>query len=315
MTFAAVYIFIYTCLIFEAKTLRKSTFMPQALHPTFSFLGHFLNFHFLNFQILSAIPPISDLLTMDSNDEETDDGLHEATSLLSRRQHVEHLTDSHIHQTSCTWPWINVVVLCIAVAIASDIGDYLLLAPRLRLYESVVCARYYLLVDPSLVDKNGFVLEEYCKVDAVQDEVAMIFGWQVFFDSVPGILLPVPYGFLADKYGRKWITVLAMTGYSMSFIWTLFMVGFDAVNYCLIILLADYGFKDRDFAFAFAICLAIFALLPYRWRSRSCHDYGIHYCCRRRAPGKKVRNPDLMPFLLMWRLPFLFSYETDRAVA
>ncbi|KAI0124981.1 major facilitator superfamily domain-containing protein [Xylariales sp. AK1849] len=129
------------------------------------------------------------------------------------------------HRTRCSWPWVHVVALCIVIAVVSDIGEYLYSAPRLRLFESIICTRHYLQEDPSLVDRDGAVPEHLCKVNPVQDRVASILGWQAFFDSLPAILLPIPYGYLADKYGRKWILTLAMTGYTLSYMVTLFLVG------------------------------------------------------------------------------------------
>jgi hypothetical protein len=131
---------------------------------------------------------------------------------------------SRTSATRCTWPWVYVVALCIAIAIIADIGEYLFLAPQVRLFESVICTDYYLREDHSLVGRDGSVLEKFCKVDPVQDKVAMILGWQSSFKSIPAILLPIPYGYLADTYGRKWIAVLAMLGYTLSLASTLFIV-------------------------------------------------------------------------------------------
>ncbi|KAI1304371.1 major facilitator superfamily domain-containing protein [Xylaria venustula] len=129
------------------------------------------------------------------------------------------------HQTRCTWPWIYVVLCCIAIAIVSEIGEYLYTAPRVRLFEAVSCTRYYLQHDPSVVRPDGSVPESLCKVNPVQDEVASILGWQLFFDSIPAIILPLPFGYLADTYGRKWILFTAMIGYTLTWASTLFFIG------------------------------------------------------------------------------------------
>ncbi|KAJ9498436.1 hypothetical protein H2202_006123 [Exophiala xenobiotica] len=130
------------------------------------------------------------------------------------------------HFTRCPWPWMHVVALVIIIAVVSDIGESLYAAPRVRLFESVVCTRYYVYEDPSLVHRHGHhVPEHLCKVNPVQDELASVLGWQLFFDSIPAILLPVPYGYLADTRGRKRILIMAMVGYTLSYVWTLFVTG------------------------------------------------------------------------------------------
>ncbi|KAM0334564.1 hypothetical protein ACHAPQ_005102 [Fusarium lateritium] len=152
----------------------------------------------------------------------------ERTALLSPRSEPpdgEIRPTAFTHRSRCSWPWIYVVILCIALAIVSDIGDSLYAAPRVRLFESVACTRYYLRHDPSLVDPDGSVPERLCKIDLVQDKVASVVGWQYFFDAIPAILLPIPYGYVADLYGRKWILVLALVGYTLSWASTLFFVG------------------------------------------------------------------------------------------
>ncbi|KAI1421270.1 major facilitator superfamily domain-containing protein [Xylaria sp. FL1777] len=144
---------------------------------------------------------------------------------VSRDNVVKSLPPAPSHQTRCTWPWIYVVLGCIVIAIVSEIGEYLYAAPRVRLFESVSCTRYYLEHDPSVIRPDGSVPEALCKVNPVQDEVASILGWQLFFDSIPAILLPLPFGYLADKYGRKWILHTAMIGYTLTWASTLLFIG------------------------------------------------------------------------------------------
>ena len=91
-------------------------------------------------------------------------------------------------------------------------ANSLVQAPRIRLYESIVCTRYYAANEPSLVGKDGSVPEELCKLNLIQDEITMVLGWQIMFENVPGILLAIPYGSLAEMYGRKWVLVLALAG-------------------------------------------------------------------------------------------------------
>ncbi|PQK10137.1 hypothetical protein BB8028_0002g04610 [Beauveria bassiana] len=104
-------------------------------------------------------------------------------------------------------------------------GETLFTAPRVRFLESVACSRYYAHHDPSRLDSGGSVPELLCKIDAVQTEVASVMGWQLFFDSIPAILLPIPYGYLADTRGRKWILIMGLTGYTLSLASILYLIG------------------------------------------------------------------------------------------
>ncbi|KAF4343720.1 major facilitator superfamily transporter [Fusarium beomiforme] len=147
----------------------------------------------------------------------------ERTALLSpQSEALRSITNTH--RTRCSGPWIYVVLLCIVLAVVSDVGESLYAAPRVRLFESVACTRYYLRHDPSLVDRHGSVPERFCKINSVQDKVALVVGWQYFFDAIPAILLPIPYGYVADLRGRKWILVLALVGYTLSWASTLFFM-------------------------------------------------------------------------------------------
>lgn len=123
-------------------------------------------------------------------------------------------------RTRCTWPWLHVVILAVLSGAISCVGENLFAAPRMRLLESALCTRYYAQHDPSLLSSLEQIPEHLCKVGPIQDDLAAILGGQFFFDSVPAILFPVPYGLLADKYGRKWILVISALSFPLSYAWT-----------------------------------------------------------------------------------------------
>jgi MFS family permease len=56
------------------------------------------------------------------------------------------------------------------------------------------------------------LVDDNCKSPQVQGELALINGWKDTFDQLPGILLALPYGFAADRIGRKPILALSLTG-------------------------------------------------------------------------------------------------------
>ncbi|CAO2654049.1 Nn.00g107820.m01.CDS01 [Neocucurbitaria sp. VM-36] len=126
-------------------------------------------------------------------------------------------------------PWVLLVLLIFALVAIVDIGAFLAEPPKTRVFEANLCLTYYREHDPSAIGKDGAVPEQLCKVDEVQQKLAMIFGWQDMFDALPGILLAVPFGTLADKIGRKWIFTASLMGLQLSSAWVLMICYFKTL--------------------------------------------------------------------------------------
>ena len=105
----------------------------------------------------------------------------------------------------------KVLILIVAIAAVVSVANILQAPPRTRLLESIYCRRFYEANDPTRIEPGGSVDEQYCKIDSVQTELALLKGWMDFFDYLPGVFLAVPFGVLADRYGRKWIFVMVLT--------------------------------------------------------------------------------------------------------
>ena len=122
-----------------------------------------------------------------------------------------------------TRPWRLLVTLIVLLIVAFNLGGFLSEPPKIRIYEANLCVRYYERNDVSKVRPDGSVDEALCKVNEIQQHVAMGFGWQDTFDAIPGILLAVPFGTLADKWGRKWILATTLLGLQLGMAWVLFI--------------------------------------------------------------------------------------------
>ncbi|KAF1836370.1 hypothetical protein BDW02DRAFT_646189 [Decorospora gaudefroyi] len=118
-------------------------------------------------------------------------------------------------------PWVLLVGLICVMVTVIDVGAFLAEPPQTRIFEANLCLRYYREHDPSAILGDGSIPEKLCKVDVVQQELASIFGWQALFDALPGILLAVPYGTMADRVGRKWVFVACLVGLQLNFAWVL----------------------------------------------------------------------------------------------
>lgn len=79
-----------------------------------------------------------------------------------------------------------VVVLILLYLALLDLGYELIMPAQTRVLERIFCKQYYEAHDPSLIGSDGRdgVDERWCKIKPVQEDVAMLKGWQVSFDSI-----------------------------------------------------------------------------------------------------------------------------------
>ncbi|EME50215.1 hypothetical protein DOTSEDRAFT_68930 [Dothistroma septosporum NZE10] len=105
----------------------------------------------------------------------------------------------------------SIMILLLVVIIFTSFGTQLRESPETRILESVICYRYYETADPSRLNAGrdivapgaiGGVDEKYCKEVPVQDDLAMLDGYQNFFDGFPALLLALGFGWAADRFGR-----------------------------------------------------------------------------------------------------------------
>ncbi|KAI0194212.1 MFS general substrate transporter [Astrocystis sublimbata] len=117
--------------------------------------------------------------------------------------------------------------ICLIVAVAAT-ADSLIESPQLRIFESIICYRYYEAADPSklLLGRHelgpgalGGVAEKWCKVNSVQTDVALLRGYQQTLDGIPALLLGVPFGLAADRFGRKPILTLGLVSLLLRDAW------------------------------------------------------------------------------------------------
>jgi MFS family permease len=122
-------------------------------------------------------------------------------------------------QERTTTAWYPVLAM-LSMLFIEGMGYFMALAPQTRLFEKLVCEQHYSIGTRA---SGGPPTEEMCKIPEVQNAVAMLFGFQAFFDGLPGLILAMPYGVLADQIGRKRILVLSMLGQVLGGCWILFI--------------------------------------------------------------------------------------------
>ncbi|KAK2037263.1 MFS general substrate transporter [Colletotrichum somersetense] len=115
--------------------------------------------------------------------------------------------------------WRPIVMVAMMLFI-DGLGYGMSLAPQTQLFENIVCRQYYKVNSTGLVGRPS---EEMCKDPVVQDVVAELFGWQTFFDGIPGLVLAIWFGVLADKQGRRRVLFLSLVGQVLGACWVLFI--------------------------------------------------------------------------------------------
>ncbi|KAF9879497.1 ATP synthase F0 [Colletotrichum karsti] len=110
---------------------------------------------------------------------------------------------------------IKVVVLAMTFIVIIEIGAYLQIPPTYQIMEEIICRKHY--PDHIVTD----AADDICKGPGVAGELAMVKGWMNSFDCIPPLITSIPYGIIADKYGRRPVLSLAMFGLSLEFLWML----------------------------------------------------------------------------------------------
>lgn len=136
----------------------------------------------------------------------TDTENTEQSPLLPTRNHGE-VQD----EASCETPEVStairiaVGISCLCLLTAIEVGDTLLSVPRTQIEEEILCRNLFPDVASSISDPR-------CKENNVQSELSMLQGLEVTFTLLPGLLMAIPYGIIADRYGRKFVLGLALLG-------------------------------------------------------------------------------------------------------
>lgn len=96
-------------------------------------------------------------------------------------------------------------------------GETLQPAPRIAIYETIVCRQYY--------DSPG---PHDCKVAPVQQELAFLGGIERLSIIIPSILA-IPFAALADRYGHSFVLAIALFGVFLEDGWPFLVTWFPDV--------------------------------------------------------------------------------------
>lgn len=96
-------------------------------------------------------------------------------------------------------------------------GETLQPAPRIAIYESIICQQHY-----------GSLGPHDCKIAPVQEELAFLGGIERLSIIIPSILA-IPFAALADRYGHSLILAIAMFGIFLEDGWPFLICWFPEV--------------------------------------------------------------------------------------
>ncbi|KAF2439455.1 MFS general substrate transporter [Karstenula rhodostoma CBS 690.94] len=96
-------------------------------------------------------------------------------------------------------------------------GETVQPAPRIAIYESIVCQQYYNSPGP-----------HDCKVAPVQEELALLGGIERLSIIIPSVLA-IPFAALADRYGHSFVLAIAIFGVFLEDGWPFLVTWFPGV--------------------------------------------------------------------------------------
>ncbi|KAF7587037.1 hypothetical protein BBP40_007833 [Aspergillus hancockii] len=139
---------------------------------------------------------------------------------------------SYLQHCKSIWQTWKVPVLCYILALLVDSAEAMRSTPKTRLFEIILCRRYYAAADsdpdtPRTTQPD--IPEHMCKAPDVQSAVVTTKLWLKIGESLFALILAIPFGKLSNKRGRKLVLALGVTGQVLAEGWIVAVCFFDAV--------------------------------------------------------------------------------------
>ncbi|KAG8406750.1 hypothetical protein J3458_021081 [Metarhizium acridum] len=114
-----------------------------------------------------------------------------------------------------------VLSMCVLFLFIVEVSIFIMQPPLQQVMEDRICGEIY--PDHPL----GFMSETdgRCKDNRVQTELAMLRSWEVSAEMFVPFFVQIPYGIIADKYGRRPVLFLALFGAAIQTAWVLLVLG------------------------------------------------------------------------------------------
>lgn len=102
----------------------------------------------------------------------------------------------------------RVITTTFIMVILVDLAGFFLEAPQTKILEGIICSRHYTASAATATTTD----EPDCTVGPVQSELATVTQMLNTFNRLPGLVVAIPFGILADRYGRRTVLLLAILG-------------------------------------------------------------------------------------------------------
>lgn len=98
----------------------------------------------------------------------------------------------------------RVIATTFIMVIMVDLAGFFLEAPQTKILEGIICGRHYTAAAQRETHD--------CTAGPVQSELATVTQMLNTFNRLPGLIVAIPFGILADRYGRRPVFLLAILG-------------------------------------------------------------------------------------------------------
>ncbi len=110
-----------------------------------------------------------------------------------------------------------VVAFLAMVVFIVQFGISLADVPSTRLLEDAICRNYY--GNYGNYSRGELLDESRCQAEPVQAELNVVSTGLLISQFIPGIFVALPFGALADRWGRKLVLSLCLGGLILSNLW------------------------------------------------------------------------------------------------
>ena len=201
--------------------------------------------------------------------------IHISDSNLPLRQQSSSTPPSNVAPEASLHPYV--LFLCGLLCVVVDLAGGLRAVSEVRLFEVAICREYYKLHDPSKIGSPplSYVDEGDCKLDDIQTDLAFLRAWKDISLMIPGegplasghetpsnvshtmlikicfsfsgLVLTVPFGWLADSWGRKPVLLLGLLGQELAYLWILLVCEYPALPRTQMRLISSVGYFHELF--------------------------------------------------------------------